>query len=155
MPDKSDLVRAMAWRAIQEIQGLSETRDYNLISLLMEKALAHEYSFDNLEAFRGARRINCFGFFRDATHYAGMCRIQVNAFRTVSGIMVQTTGPFAGIWAFFLNEDTSVMTSRDGDGVTEVHGLEGPDLIDAVVASSLTEALSSRPPRRWWWQKAR
>lgn len=145
-PVDEDAVRAMSWRAIQEINGLSRARDYDLTATLMRCGLASGFGFDDLEAFRGARRIGCFGFFRDKTHYAGACRVEAG-YSHVGGVMVQTSGGFEGVWVFMLDTDSAVLTSKDSGPVESFQGLDGPDLIEAVVSSALTEELA-QPARQ-------
>lgn len=153
MSDEHDeAARAMTWRAVQEIQGLDRAKDQDLMEALMRALIEDGYSFDHLEAFRGARRINCFGVFRDHHHYAGMCRID-DGVRRFSGIMAQTTGEFEGAWVFMLDHDSSVLTSRNGEAISSVGELEGPELIRAVISSSMTE--DCEPAKTSFWRRRR
>jgi hypothetical protein len=151
-PVDEDAVRAMTWRAIQEVNGLTWANDSELLTTLMRCALTHGFNFDMLEAFRGAHRIGCFGFFRDRTHYAAACRVEVG-FRLRSGLMVQTDGEFGGVWVFMLDGDSSVLTSRDGQGVQSFQDLDGPELIEAVITSALTADLAPQPEKRSLWRR--
>lgn len=151
-----EAVKAMTWRAIQEINGLTWANDADLITTLMRSALSHGFNFDKLEAFRGARGIGCFGFFRDRTHYVGTCMIRVGYSGARGGIMAQTEGEFGGVWAFLLDSDSSILTSRDGKGVESYNGLEGPELIQAVITSALTIEPTPQPApeRRRWFRRS-
>ena len=136
-------VRTMAWRAIQEVNGLQRAKDFDLTAMLMRCGLAHGFNYDSLEAFKGEYRTPCFGFFRDKAHYAGMCRVRVE-YRHFAAIMVQSTGVFKGTWVFMLDTDRSILTSRDTEAVESFQGLEGPELVEAVIRSALTEPAAPR-----------
>lgn len=150
--EHEEVVRAMTWQAVQEIHGLDRAKDKSLIEALMHNLVEGGYGFDHLKAFHGARRISCFGVFRDRHHYAGLCRVN-NGYRPYSGIMAQTTGEFKGVWVFMLDHDSSVLTSRDGEVISSVGAYEGPDLIRAVVSSALAEELE--PVKTSFWRRRR
>lgn len=149
-----EAVSAMTWRAIQEVNGLDHARDFDLITTLMQNAVQHGYGFEQLESFYGARHRKCFGFFRTKRHYAGIGRVQLDFFSPMSAIIAQTTGEYEGVWVFALDSDASVLMQRDSRPVEEYRGLEGPALINAVLASAFTETLpkpSEKPRRSWPW----
>lgn len=131
---------AMAWRAVQEFGRLTWADDSRLIMVLMRTALAYGFDFEQLERFAATRRMKCFGFFRNTTHYAGVSEVETRlSWR--NSIVAQTTGDFAGLWIFMLDRDSSVLASHNGGGVEVFRDLEGSDLIEAVLTSALMEAL--------------
>lgn len=149
--EKERVVRAMAARTVNEVKGLNWFNDFDLITVLMGAAYDNGFVYDQLEKFRSDGNHTCFGFFRDAHHYAGMVRVW--GWQSYSAIMVESTGEFGGVWFFVIDTDHTVGTSRDGQPVDSFNGLEAGDLIRAVVCDALTRDLPPEPVRtrrRWW-----
>jgi hypothetical protein len=148
---RSLTIRTMVARVQDEFDGFRASRDYELVQHLMTTAYDNGFTLEHMvqHSHRGVRG---YGFFRDKNHIAGVGMIRTG-FGSRFAVTVSTTGELAGFWAFMLDDDGSLLISRDRQPCTEVGELEGLELMTAVIVSALTEPLEQSNPRlrlpRW------
>lgn len=142
---RDEAIKAMVRRAVSEVDGLKWSNDYDLIATLMT-VIFESGQRDRLETFAGDRQTRLFGVIRARYHYAGVGKVWQGFSQGYACIMVQTTGTFGGIWFFALDGDYSILTSHNGEGVETFAGLEGVELIRAVISSALTTEIQPDPP---------
>jgi hypothetical protein len=145
---RSLTIRTMVTRAQDEFEGFRRSRDYELMSHLMTTAYDSGFVLEHLVQHRH-KGMRGYGFFRDKSHIASvvMARGLSSSWGPDRfGVVVTTTGKLAGLWAFMLDDDNSLLISHNGQPCTEVGDLESLELMTAVIAGALTEPLEE--PRR-------
>jgi hypothetical protein len=143
---RSLTIRTMVARVQDEFEGFRALRDYELVQQLMTTAYDNGFKLQHMvqHAHKGVRG---YGFFRDKSHIAGVGMIRTG-FGSRFAVTASTTGEIAGFWSFMLDNDGSLLISRDSQPCTEVGELEGLELMTAVIVSALTESLEQPKPRR-------
>jgi hypothetical protein len=143
---RSLTIRTMVARAQDEFGGFRAPSDYELVLHLMTVAYDNGFGLEQLVQHTH-KRVRSYGFFRDEDHIAGVGLIR-DGFRERFAVTVSTTGDLAGLWAFMVDDDGSLLIARDSRPCTEVGELEGSQLMTAVIVSALTEPLEAPRPRR-------
>ena len=149
MSSPDDIIQTMVHQAQRFLGAFRYSLEADLVATFMKCGVTNKYSFDQLTEFRIVRLTKCLGFWRDKTHFAGVYN-QRTDYTTETAIAVRTTGTFGGEWIFMLDSDRSVLASCNDTGVSEWEGLEGAELIEAVITSALTEELTPKQQRKQW-----
>lgn len=151
---RSLTIRTMVVRAQDEFGGFRHPRDYELVFHLMATAYDNGFALEHLARLKHSG-IYGYGFFRDKQHIASIVSAQELSSNFGWGrfaVLASTTDELSGFWAFILDDDCSLLISRDSQPCTQIGELEGSDLMTAVIVSALTEPLEQKLKRglfRW------
>jgi hypothetical protein len=143
---EDEAVRLMVQHACVITGGCTRTGECELAQRLMSIARTLGFGPEDLQPIVRAGAKAC-GLVRDAVHVVSVDQVwNRDSSQTHLCLTVLTMGQFAGVWAFMLTDGGALMIAHDSRPCTELDGLEGAALMEAVIRSALTEPLELAAP---------